>query len=986
MHTIKPSLDENFKFTKSPEVKVNGVNGTTATPRNVGNEWGNSTSDYTAKPKYFANHFADMNGCNGVNNFWPNADTSLSHGLQHQSQNLNGKEAAPVKDNQLLPTYLPEDRHINNFVTPTRTREAWDNSFINTLPPNYLPKLQTEDGKTATLQKTITDKTEENTQLRIKLAVLENDLKHKTTEAEEQVKSISIFFRTLSTQFPALGNTFGTPDGVFEKLKNATAEKIRTPVVNDAKLGKKIMMLEMEVDVLRRENRMLRAQDRDQRLSAQPNLQSHELADGNHKFLAMLGETHEVPDHNLERAIAPTSPHRHENFNHFHQEMEEKLVEEKDIGTSNYQNVSHQQTGQLENDFMDFEQDLTEEHEKQGLYLEDFDSHQEFEAKIRELNGSVLKVKYASKAANVGVSSLEDAILAIDTVENPEQSAVELSGGIVKVDITEQHAVELVAETVKEAPVSRSPAPSLPSENEEMSYNPIPSHLRKDKDHHALLRLNRHPAPTVLKTGFDSEGALCGRDYESCKNALWYRPTVPLFSDNNNIGKVWDSREERINAIENQRLIVGDRAVRFQVGFFKYGVNFTPADGEYKFLETVHIGNLPKNIDTRDLLNRVRGGKVVSAILLNTTNLTGKMSALIRFVNEKAAHKYLSFVESNPVTFGEDDKKLQAEVTLVGTPSYPLSNCLNNAILNLNHTRCICIPYFPNISICSFERDISSVTYHQRGITPTEMWMDEDRTMHLEFAGVSDARMARGKLNAWSMFRGLEVRSEPDPCERPVEELLLDVEPRKPLFPRGGFVDGTTFRQESSGHEKFDNDVARIGDQQRRQFSALLSQKVNIPTFYGTGIVSSSWADEVNDEINLPNTTSTTSIKEENTSVSPSTAAISQNIGSRGKPLTGLAASIYAPKKSHFENRGSAPSTSQSLSNTSKVAKYETKSDAAEYIEHNSMPRVQVSTDSVVRNPKEIACDLGDESMDDEDFVGSAERTESEILTNGEDS
>jgi hypothetical protein len=418
-------------------------------------------------------------------------------------------------------------------------------------------------------------------------------------------------------------------------------------------------------------------------------------------------------------------------------------------------------------------------------------------------------------------------------------------------------------------------------------------------------------------------------------------------------------------------LLVGDRAVRFQVGFFKYGINFVPGEGEYQYLETVHIGNLPDIVEVRDILNRVRGGKIVSVILVNTMTFTGKMGALIRFVDEKAAQRYVSFVADNPVSFGEEDEKLQAEVNVLGSPSYPLSSGLNNAIFKLKHTRCICIPYFPNISISAFKRDICSATQYQRGITPTEMWMDEDRTMHLEFASISDAGVARGKLNAWSIFRGLEIRSEPDPCERLVEELLLGVEPRKPLFPRGGFVDGTQFRQETSAKEPSENHLADNTDARRTRFAALTLQKVEIPAFHGAGIRSSSWADEVIDEIQLPSTTSARSIKDENTAMLPSIVATSDNTVSHRKSVTGFAASTYAPKRSNFENGGTAHSTSQSLGNQSQLVEHKPQAEAKENASHDRKPPEQIKDESSVRNPSEILCDLGNESTDVEEEAGS---------------
>ncbi|EHL02046.1 hypothetical protein M7I_2001 [Glarea lozoyensis 74030] len=719
------------------------------------------------------------------------------------------------------------------------------------------------------------DKDEENVQLRINIAVLENDLKHKTQEAEDQAKGMAIFFRALGSRFPALTNALLTPaatqEGMLVKAGETNGGELT--IGGDMQAGKKIMKLEMEVDVLRRENRILRGQEREKRLAAELDFDRRVFGTEEYRLITTpkeaVPELHKIQEGN--EVINPTTP----------KEQTQIVVHEEKYQQSVSDYEEYQQEDSLEDSFKDFHQDLTNEYIEEGVFHGGCETTEQLETYIRDLQTWVNNRHRPTKATNVGMFSLEESFDLID-----------------KHYVDENKVAKVVIEDSGKLQVAASPARSLPSEDEKKSYNPLPKELGNGQNARALHRFMNFPAPTVLKTGFDAAQAVTGGDYDSLKDtqAIEGRPP-PFFRDKIASGNIWESREEKTSALVTQRLMAGDRDRRVSVDFFKHGIQFVPAQPENKHQETVLIGNLPHNIELRDILNRVRGGKIVSAILLDTKPLTGKMSALVRFVYETSAAQYISYVKENPIYFGEDDTKLQAEIILLPTPSYPLNFGLTNAIFNLSHTRCIAIPYFPQISISFFETSLSSTTFRQCATPPTEMWLDEDRTMHLEFASVSDAGMARGKLYNWAPFRGLEIRSDADPCAGPVEELALEVEARKPLFPRGGFVDGTTF-----GGQDFEKKVAEDYSLKdiRTTGYGVETKNIDLASSLANILANSSWADEVNDQ-NATTEIPLLSISDEESTAKPAHPLPLQSNNTNLKPLKGLATSIYAPNPSPLD-------------------------------------------------------------------------------------
>ncbi|KAG9236272.1 hypothetical protein BJ875DRAFT_372499, partial [Amylocarpus encephaloides] len=333
-----------------------------------------------------------------------------------------------------------------------------------------------------------------------------------------------------------------------------------------------------------------------------------------------------------------------------------------------------------------------------------------------------------------------------------------------------------------------------------MSYNPLPTALSKDEHEKALQRLRNIPTPTVLKTGFESKDSFAGKNYDerrsssshfdASKNSSFdygYRPTHGLSSTGRGV-EMWNSLEDRSDAFEAHRWFAG-RDDRKYPEIFKHGYIFIPGKEDKNYHRAIVISNLPAEIQLRDVLAKVRGGEIMSAVLADTHFVTGSMSVIVQFVQEAAAQEYVTFVNANAdcLSFDCNGEAKAAEVTLLSTPSYPIHLAQLKATTDNKHTRCISIHNVPSgFSVPALERDLSCGNGH-RASNLVEMYFDKHRILYLEFASIIIASSAFGILKRWQEYEVLEVRFEPDPCAEALEKLRLDAEPKKPLFPKGGF-------------------------------------------------------------------------------------------------------------------------------------------------------------------------------------------------------
>ncbi|KAH6671022.1 hypothetical protein B0J14DRAFT_595145, partial [Halenospora varia] len=380
------------------------------------------------------------------------------------------------------------------------------------------------------------------------------------------------------------------------------------------------------------------------------------------------------------------------------------------------------------------------------------------------------------------------------------------------------------------------------------------------------------PTPKVQQVGFSTTNCIRGKEYDvqAAGRAGRLRMHGVCNSDprplNPGAFKIWDSEEQKEMAIDKQHRDAGRDDLRFP-DMFRHGLMYLPEGDRVRSQRTVVIGGLPGGIELWELLQKVRGGMVISAVLADSTAVTGAKSALVQFVSGFAAKQYVDFVSEHPLFVGEDDEKIQVSVKLIGTPTWPMGLGLKKAIFDrdLKHTRCLMLHSFPSdLSLNALEATLAGSKCVRRD-SLVDMYFDCERNLHLEFSSVIAAGRARGLLGTWFRYRSLTIESEADPCAGELEELLLESKPRHPLFPREGFFNGTkeedfpsTVNTGQIGVPFVDSGYAHqmdTIDSQRKRIAALGNQKVEIPSFSGKGFSSSNWADEVNEVLTPPSNT-----------------------------------------------------------------------------------------------------------------------------------
>jgi hypothetical protein len=205
--------------------------------------------------------------------------------------------------------------------------------------------------------------------------------------------------------------------------------------------------------------------------------------------------------------------------------------------------------------------------------------------------------------------------------------------------------------------------------------------------------------------------------------------------------------------------------------FFRYGLSYAPWRNEPANLRTVHIGNLPIGTSLKDMAARIRGGEVISIILANTIDIMGCLSALVQFQNEGSASDYVEFVKTNKISI--DDNTLL--VTLLTSPTWPLSIPARKRIYGHGQTRCLCIRNFPAaIPRENLLRDLSSGNGY-RAASIEDIYMDHEGHLHLSFASIQMAGMAYGILTRYGTYAGLVTMFERDPCGGELEEMLQPI-------------------------------------------------------------------------------------------------------------------------------------------------------------------------------------------------------------------
>ncbi|KAE9381161.1 hypothetical protein N431DRAFT_392108 [Stipitochalara longipes BDJ] len=779
--------------------------------------------------------------------------------FQYTTSNLENKleEARNISQN------IRNHPHVNGTTDPNKSQHhlhtppSQSSQNRPTMPRQAAIPLNTLHGNQALineLQGRNKGQSEQITELRIKVAVLENDLLHAQNDKAAVEKSLGIVIESLTRLYTS--NSAAVPASDSSGKARDVGLGVSTSNGNsDSGIGgvrSNVKGLEKEIEHLRRENRVLRRREKElgfevamknllgkeeQHVHFQPEIpvlgSSREKGKGKERVVNGAGH-----DSSFQLSAGNGGP-----------------TPEQLAGSWGNSNPSFQDAG---NGNVLTSKDLI------GSWGDP--SFAVGEAGPANLNNSfgsgsttvpntpILDAKsFQSSFADVGLHSLE---------ENMDMD----SDGF---------------------PPALSFSPSKSNSNTPQSLTQNGVEEEKDIDEQlqdqqaALEKFNAIPKPSVLNVGFSLEGTKRGDDYDA--RALQSSPTYPRQNSMKNYDPfgnnsppsgpryfvshssvdlkipgdlsgsqdLWVDKDERKDAVEIHMRTISSRTRDAELkfpDFFRYGITYLPSSSDSNYLRTVMLTNLPLGTEIRDVLNRVRGGEVLSASLLDTFTITGSLSARVVFRHEAAAEEYTLYTQAHPLFFPSDsssDSKQQVVVTLLQTPTFPLSPRHLSRLTTHAQTRCLELPNFPPaFSLNTLERHLAS-NNGVRAEMLTEMWIDELGTLHLQFSDVVWAGAAFGILTNFQMYRGLKVLFSNDPCAGPVEELEREVEPRPPVLPRNWveIVERVNGGGRGEGEE--------VQGVQRKRLAALSGQKVEIPSFSGNGIQGGSWADEVIEELEV---------------------------------------------------------------------------------------------------------------------------------------
>ena len=233
--------------------------------------------------------------------------------------------------------------------------------------------------------------------------------------------------------------------------------------------------------------------------------------------------------------------------------------------------------------------------------------------------------------------------------------------------------------------------------------------------------------------------------------------------------KIFDTAQDRENAIRINRLSSqSGRTDIFYPDFFKHGIHYVPRCNEQDIYRTVAISGLLPSVTMKSLLEKVRGGIVVDAKLLDTAKITGSQTALVTFLHEYSAMAYEEHARQHPIAFSD----AIAQISVVPTPTWPMPFTLRTGIEKSGHARCFEVHNFPrNISLTVVKQELTSSPVMKSNSLECAR-LGTDGVLGLRFSSIRAAVRSSALFTKALRYQGCTVKYIPDPCAQPLETLL----------------------------------------------------------------------------------------------------------------------------------------------------------------------------------------------------------------------
>jgi hypothetical protein len=196
---------------------------------------------------------------------------------------------------------------------------------------------------------------------------------------------------------------------------------------------------------------------------------------------------------------------------------------------------------------------------------------------------------------------------------------------------------------------------------------------------------------------------------------------------------------------------------------------YTPPDADTNTFLGVLITGLPPNVTILDVLEKVRGGIVIAAILTDTTSITGFLTAKVDFLYGESARAYAAFVAVHPISF----EGLPATVTLINTPTSPYRDTLITSMVHRANTRILRVVNVPPNYPC--EALIQDMDYHHsawKWESFKTMVLDRDGDLRIICSSVTDAQRIKAILRRSPSHGFLRIIFARDICSGELEELI----------------------------------------------------------------------------------------------------------------------------------------------------------------------------------------------------------------------
>ncbi|KAI0125443.1 hypothetical protein BJ170DRAFT_431051 [Xylariales sp. AK1849] len=256
--------------------------------------------------------------------------------------------------------------------------------------------------------------------------------------------------------------------------------------------------------------------------------------------------------------------------------------------------------------------------------------------------------------------------------------------------------------------------------------------------------------------------------------SLLTRP-FPHVPNEDLIDKIFECDRDRLDAIKMHKDSKGGVPQIFRFGI-QYCPNIPTAlirpkqqHRDYECRNVLFTG-LRDDTKSRDVLARVRGGKIIQIVLVNATGIGDGMTALVSFANWHNAHSYVAYARSGNVITVRDSR---VTVSLSGQPSYPLSEDTQKR-LRMGQSRCLEINEFPKQMGCQLLRQIDYF-FRDARYALEDFWIDTQGVAFILFNKIEYAIRVHQFISGDQQYKDIwsNLVFGDDPCCRPLQSLHL---------------------------------------------------------------------------------------------------------------------------------------------------------------------------------------------------------------------